>query len=245
MLAAMGCAAADNLHDAVSQAPIVVLSLPTTQVVEQVLAETHSGLKGKTVVDTTTGDPVATASIGAMLAREGVEYLDATVAGSSELVRQGEAVVMAGGEKEVFDRCRALLATFSKRAFHVGPWGSGAQMKLVVNLALGLSRAVLAESLALAGASGLDLRATLEILKSGPAYSRAMDAKGEKMIDRDFAPQARLSQHLKDVRLILEQGTRTGVDLPLSRLHEQLLSRLELAGWGDLDNSAIFRAYDS
>ena len=151
---------------------------------------------------------------------------------------------MAGGEPEVFVRCRPLLALFSKQAFHVGPWGSGARMKLVVNLALGLNRAVLAESLALARASKLDLRAALEILKSSPAYSRAMDVKGAKMIEGDFAPQARLRQHLKDVRLILEQGAREGVRLPLSQVHEELLSSLEAAGLGDLDNSAIFRAYD-
>jgi 2-hydroxy-3-oxopropionate reductase len=76
-------------------------------------------------------------------------------------------------------------------------------MKLVVNLVLGLNRAVLAEGLAFSRACGFDPNDALRILAAGPAYSRAMDMKGRKMLDEEFSPQARLSQHLKDVRLIL------------------------------------------
>jgi 3-hydroxyisobutyrate dehydrogenase-like beta-hydroxyacid dehydrogenase len=70
-----------------------------------------------------------------------------------------------------------------------------------------------------------------------------MDVKGAKMLAGDFTPQARLSQHLKDVRLILAAGERTGAALPLSTVHHQLLEQAEAAGLGDLDNSAIFRVF--
>jgi 3-hydroxyisobutyrate dehydrogenase-like beta-hydroxyacid dehydrogenase len=98
--------------------------------------------------------------------------------------------------------------------------------------------------LALARACGLDLPTVLEILQSGAAYSRAMDSKGRKMIDGDFTPQAKLSQHLKDVRLILEQGDKTGAALPFSTLHESLLAELAERGLGDCDNSAVIRAFE-
>jgi 3-hydroxyisobutyrate dehydrogenase-like beta-hydroxyacid dehydrogenase len=117
-------------------------------------------------------------------------------------------------------------------------------MKLVVNLVLGLNRAVLAEGLAFARASAFDPALALEVLKSGVAYSRVMDAKGRKMIEGDFAPEARLSQHHKDVRLILEAAVRTGAMLPLTQLHDFLLGQIEDRGLGNLDNSAIIRAYD-
>jgi len=66
-----------------------------------------------------------------------------------------------------------------------------------------------------------------------------MDTKGQKMVTRDYSPQARLSQHLKDVRLMLAAAERTATDLPLSTVHQQLLERAEAAGLGELDNSAI------
>jgi 3-hydroxyisobutyrate dehydrogenase-like beta-hydroxyacid dehydrogenase len=224
----------------------VVLSLPTSAVVEAVLDEAAPAWRaGLVVVDTTTGDPERTAALGARLAGHGVGYLDATVAGSSEQVRAGDVVVMVGGERALCDDCRDLFACFAKEWFYHGPWGSGARMKLVVNLVLGLNRAVLAEGLAFARACGLDPAEALRVLKAGAAYSRAMDVKGPKMIAGDFHPQAKLSQHLKDVGLILAEAERVGADVPLSELHRQLLERLVAAGLGDADNAAIIRAFES
>ena len=115
-------------------------------------------------------------------------------------------------------------------------------MKLVLNLVLGLNRAVLAEGLEFARASGIDPWLALEILKASPAYSRAMDTKGARMLNEDFEPEARLSQHLKDVRLILASGERSGAQLPLSEAHRALLEIAESAGFGSLDNSAVIKA---
>ena len=117
-------------------------------------------------------------------------------------------------------------------------------MKLVTNLVLGLNRAALAEGLAFAKALGLDGAEALQVLKASMAYSRIMDTKGEKMLRRDFAPQAKLSQHLKDVRLILQAGQETQARLPLSQLHSELLAAAETAGLGEADNSAIIAMFD-
>ena len=73
------------------------------------------------------------------------------------------------------------------------------------------------------------------------AYSRIMDVKGEKMLSGDFKPQARLSQHLKDVRLMLAAAAKAQTKLPLSQTHKKILSAAETAGLGDLDNSAIIQ----
>jgi 3-hydroxyisobutyrate dehydrogenase-like beta-hydroxyacid dehydrogenase len=119
-------------------------------------------------------------------------------------------------------------------------------MKLVVNLVLGLNRAALAEGLAFARACGLDLAETLRVLQAGAAYSRCMDSKGIRMIEQSFTPpQARLSQHLKDVRLILAEASRVGQQLPLSAIHRELLAQVESAGWGEADNAAIIKSMDS
>jgi 3-hydroxyisobutyrate dehydrogenase-like beta-hydroxyacid dehydrogenase len=222
----------------------VVLSLPNSDVVSDVLNAAGDAVAGVTVIDTTTGDPRATAGIGKQLAEQGADYLDATLTGSSAVAHAGELVVTAGGLPEVFARAEPLFRLFAKRWFHVGPWGSGSRTKLVVNLVLGLNRAVLAEGLAFARRCGLDANAVLDILKSGAAYSRVMDAKGRKMIDGDFAAEAKLAQHLKDVRLILATGEEVGAWLPLSGTHEVLLAELVARGFADADNSAVIRAFD-
>lgn len=245
-LIAAGGRTADAAVDVARACDVVVLSLPDADVVANVFVQIQPALRsGLLVIDTTTGDPAASATIGARLAGQGVGFLDATIAGSSAQVRDGQAIVMVGGEEAAFGSAREILSCFGKEVFHVGPWGSGAQLKLVVNLVLGLNRAVLAEGLTLARALELDLPTTLAILKASPACSAVMDTKGQKMLSGDFAPQARLSQHLKDVRLILEAAGRTQLALPLSSVHRQLLERAERLGCGELDNSAIIQVFRS
>jgi 3-hydroxyisobutyrate dehydrogenase-like beta-hydroxyacid dehydrogenase len=221
----------------------LVFSLPTTEVVEAVLAGLEPVLRpGLVIVDTTTGDPERTAALGARLGARGIAYLDATVSGSSAQVRAVDAVLMVGGERAAFDACLDLFRCFARQWFHVGPCGAGARLKLVVNLVLGLNRAVLAEGLAFARACGVDPAVALELLRAGAAYSRVMDTKGRKMVEEDFTCQAKLAQHLKDVRLILSAGRRAGAYLPFSTVHEQLLNRLDEAGLGQADNAAVIRA---
>ncbi len=222
---------------------VVVLSLPDSKVVAAVIglieAQLHSG---QLVVDTTTGDPADAELLGRRLAQRGVSFLEAMIAGSSVQVRERAAIAMIGGHPDVVRECQELIEAVAHQSFHVGPWGSAGRMKLVVNLVLGLNRAVLAEGLMLAGALGLDRARALEILRASPACSTVMDTKGPKMLSGDFQPQARLAQHAKDVRLILEIAERTGATLPLSKVHRELLERAEAAGFGPLDNSAIILA---
>jgi 3-hydroxyisobutyrate dehydrogenase-like beta-hydroxyacid dehydrogenase len=245
-LAALGGKPAASAREVARQGSRLVFSLPSTPVVEAVLQEIAPELHaGSRIVDTTTGDPERTALLGADLARKGVHYLDATISGSSEQVRSGDIVVMVGGEAAAAAACADLFACFSKQWFHVGGWGAGARMKLVVNLVLGLNRAVLAEGLSLALACGLDAVETLRILQASAAYSRVMDTKGRKMIERDFTPQARLGQHLKDVYLILAEAERVQAKVPLSALHRILLEQVQNAGGGEDDNCGILRAFDA
>jgi 3-hydroxyisobutyrate dehydrogenase-like beta-hydroxyacid dehydrogenase len=202
-------------------------------------------LHGHLIVDTTTGAPQDVRTLAAKLASQDSELVDATVVGSSEQARSAEATVIAGGSESAFQSALPLLKCFSQQQFHVGPSGSGATAKLIVNLVLGLNRAVLAEALNLTQQCGMNPKALLEILRSGAAYSKVMDIKGDKMVTQDFTPQARLDQHWKDVRLILDLGQATHSRLPLSELHAQLLERASSLGFGQLDNSAIIKAFEN
>lgn len=240
-LVALGARWADNPL-AVCQR--VVVSLYTTDTVEAVLEQLAGGLRpGQILIDTTTGNPKQTAALGERLKARGISYLDAPFSGSSEQTRRGEATAIVGGEPEVLDRCRDLFDCLAQTTIHAGPCGSGAKMKLVSNLVLGLNRAALAEGLAFARSMELDDEAVLRVLTGTMAYSRIMDTKGRKMIEGDFGTQAKLSQHLKDVCLMLDAAQTGGLQLPLSEAHRTLLELAEEAGYGDADNSAVIQAY--
>jgi 3-hydroxyisobutyrate dehydrogenase-like beta-hydroxyacid dehydrogenase len=243
VLGKLGGAAMASAADVVKSCDFILLSLPLSNIAAAVIEDIKPHLSRKIILDTTTGQPEAMARMGQQLAGIGCEYLDTTIAGSSSQVRSGDVIVMLGGSEAAVVKCEGLLSAFAKQWFHLGPWGSGARMKLVVNLVLGLNRAVLAEGLSFAKSIGVDSRQALEVLKAGPAFSRVMETKGEKMLANEFSPQARLAQHHKDVKLILEEAACVSKSLPLSTLHEELLARLVAAGDGDLDNSAIIKAF--
>jgi len=223
----------------------VLISLYTTETVEAVLGHFDGALRpGQILIDTTTGDPAQTVALGTRLARRDILYLDAPISGSSEQTRRGEVTTVVGGDPGAFDACRDLFDCFSEKTFHVGPCGSGSKMKLVSNLVMGLNRAALAEGLVFAKAIGVESQAALHVLRESLAYSRIMDTKGEKMVQGDFQTQARLTQHLKDVRLMVDAASAAGLRLPLSEAHRQLLEKAEAGGYGEADNSAVIQAYE-
>ena len=63
------------------------------------------------------------------------------------------------------------------------------------------------------------------------------------MVMADFVPQARLSQHRKDVDLILSEAERAGTKTPLSEIHRAILEQAEALGLGELDNSAVIEVF--
>ncbi len=224
----------------------LVLSLMDSEVVAQVVEGANGVLTAtrlpRYLIDTTTGDPVATEALAGRLAQRGVGYLDATISGSSRQIRARAATFMVGATESGFAANQDLLQQLGERVYHLGPPGSGSRAKLASNLVLGLNRLALAEGLVFAGSLGLDPAAFLEVLRHSPAYSVAMDVKGRRMVEDDFAPEARLRQHLKDVNLILACARTAGQHLPLSVVHQELLEQAVAAGDGDLDNAAVIRA---
>lgn len=221
----------------------VIISLYSGDVVDEVLLRFQNSLRPEQMlIDTTTGDPAQAVMRAARLRQIGVRYADAPISGSSEQTRRGEAVVMVGCDGGFWADCAEIWPVLGQRAFHTGGCGTASQMKLVTNLVLGLNRAALAEGLAFAEALGINPGAALEVLQGSPAYSRQMDTKGRRMVERDFSVQARLSQHLKDVRLMLEAAAAASLPLPLTETHQQILEQAEQLGFGEQDNSAVFMA---
>lgn len=215
-----------------SVAGAVFLCLPDSSHTASVLAGIPMD---RLVVDATTGAPEAMEAFGN--ARR--LYVDATIGGSSNHLRRGEAIVMAGAGDDAFEQAAPLLAALSSTVIRCGGPGTGARMKLVFNMVLGLNRAALAEGLAFGESQGLESELILRVLQSGPAASRIMETKGPKMLARDYTPEARLRQHHKDVRLMLSAGFQA----PLTEAHERVLAEAEAMGLGDSDNSALIEVY--
>ncbi len=171
-----------------------------------------------------------------------IAFADMPLLGSSQQIAAGQALGLLGASDSVVMQWASLLAVLCPNYRHVGPCGYGVRAKLACNLVLGLNRAALAEGLALATTLGLDGTAFLDLLRESPAYSRAVDVAGPRMVARDFTPRSRIHQHRKDLGLMLDVGRKNGLNLSLTQAHARLLDQAIAQGMGDLDNVAIIDA---
>jgi len=194
------------------------------------------------VISCVTASVEATTSAATQLRRRGVDMADMPLLGSSRQIAQGEALGLLGASDRLALRWGSLFIDVCPKYRHVGAQGFGVRAKLACNLVLGLNRAALAEGLALATTLGLDGTQFLDLLRESPAYSRAVDVAGPRMVAKEFTPASRIRQHRKDLALILGQSEQAGLQLSLAAAHAALLDRAIEQGLGDLDNVAVIAA---
>src|SRR5829696_718948 len=240
----MGGRAADSVADVGRACPVVLVAVLTTDQVEQVvegpdgLLSVPSSAEPRVAPCFATCDPERISALAERAAPRGLALLDTPVSGTSQQVLSGDGLGLIAGDKTAIERAGAVLDAVVPRSFVIGPAGDGSKAKLAINLILGINRLALAEGLVFAERLGLDLRAFLEVARSSAAYSQIMDVKGEKMIAGDWAPHSKITQHLKDVRIMLAEAERIGQRLPLGEVLAEVLQSCVEHGEGDRDNCA-------
>lgn len=240
----MGGEAAGSLAEIGDACSVVLIAVLTTDQVEQVV-EGPSGLlslpraaEPRMALCFATCDPGRLAALAQRAERGGLVLLDTPVSGTSEQVLRGDGLGLIAGDAAAIERVGPMLDAVVPRRFVIGPAGDGSKAKLAVNLILGLNRLALAEGLVFAERLGLDLRAFLEVARASAAYSQIMDVKGEKMIAGDWAPHGKITQHLKDVRIMLAEAERIEQRLPLGEVLVDVLQSCVDHGEGERDNCA-------
>lgn len=221
----------------------IITSLPNSDIVREValgakgIAE--GAAKGLIFADASTSRPEDSQSLSAELAARGIRFLDAAVSGTSAMAQKKDLIVIAGGAAEDFKAAEPMFAGFSRAAYHMGPAGSGAMTKLVINLVLFGNRLALAEGLVLGTKAGLQTDNLLKVLQDGACSSKTMIDKGPKMLKGDFTPEGHVKTSLKDGRLALEQGARFGAPMLVASLWTQLQQAAYQQGLADVDSSAF------
>jgi 3-hydroxyisobutyrate dehydrogenase-like beta-hydroxyacid dehydrogenase len=244
--ASWGGVPARSAAEAARGATWVITSLPKHEQVQDVLfgqdGVSDASHPGQMVIDTSTSLPEQARDLATRLAGTGLRFLDASVSGTGATVMRKDVVALVGGSDTDFHEAHALLHSFCRRAYHLGPVGSGALGKLIINVVVIGNRLALAEGLNFGMASGMNTEVLLQILKDGPTYSRAMDLKGEKMISGDYTPESTLTQSLAGTSLLLAQAQELGVPLFLTALYSQVAQTGVNLGFGPSDPAALIEA---
>ena len=191
---------------------------------------------GATVLEMSTVGPAAVHRLRKALPA-GVPLLDSPVLGSTPQAEDGSLQLFVGGDAEAVERWLPLLGTFGSPTA-VGPLGSGAAAKLVVNSTLGGTLALFGEALALADGLGLDRSTALDVLARSPLGGQ-VERRRPALESGDFPLRFRLRLASKDLDLVQAAAADAGVDLRVAPASRSWFDDATDAGWGDVDYSAV------
>jgi len=201
---------------------------------------------GSLLIACSTMAPRYVRELAQRLAQKRLELLDAPVTGGMVGARNGTLTVMVGGPAERLERARPILASFAGRIVHLGEEpGAGAQMKIINQLLCGVHIAAAAEALALARRQGLNLEATLDVLRSGAASSWMLGDRGPRMVRGAYSEvTSAVDIFVKDLGLVMDAAGEVHAETPLAQSALQAFRTASACGWGALDDSAVLRVLE-
>lgn len=245
---AAGAKAASSSMDAASQCSIVITMLPNSTHVESAVCGENGVLNaakpGSIVIDMSSIAPGASQMIAKACAEKGVRMLEAPVSGGEPKAIDGTVSFMCGGEKELFDEVRPILALMGSDIVYCGSAGAGNTTKLANQIVVAVNIAGLAEAFMLAKKAGVDPNTVMAAIKGGLAGSTVMNAKGPMMLSNNTKPGFKIDLHIKDLNNVLETAHLNGAPVPLTALVMEMMQVLRADGMGQCDHSALAKFYE-
>lgn len=191
------------------------------------------------LIDMSTVDPKVSREIAEAVRDRGAHMLDAPVSGSTMMAEQGSLSIMVGGEESVHERVREVLLKIGSRTTHVGPNGSAASLKLAVNIVIGVTMQVLAESIVLAEKAGVAPEIAVEVLSNSAVASPFLKYKAPQLL-QPLGPAAFTGSMMqKDFTMALQMAREVGVPLPTTAAANEILTMVRSLGLGDYDFAAV------
>ncbi len=176
------------------------------------------------------------------VAERGFSFLDAPVSGGVKAAERGTLAIWAGGDASAFNRARSVLEAMGTHVRYLGPSGSGQVAKACNQLVVSASLLAVGEAFHLCETSGVnpsDVREAL--LDGGSAAGFVLENQGKRMLSHEPDTGFTIRLLLKDIRQILEQKTRTGMNLPLTEEIAAQLESVVACGFGDEGTTRLFR----
>jgi 3-hydroxyisobutyrate dehydrogenase len=243
-LAAERGLASGTMED-LARADVVMSSLPHDQALRSVGMAVAAALpQGAVYLDTSTVSQRVSAEVAEACARAGVDYLRTTVSGNNHMAEAAQLTVMASGPQAVHERLLPLLRCWGPNHFYLGSGEQARLMKLVVNLLIAQTSAMLAEGLTLGQKGGLDWADMWAVLGASAVASPILKAKSAQLSKRDYAPTFTVTQMNKDLDLILAEAAACASPVPQTAATRQLMAAAQAQGDAELDYAAIIRVLE-
>lgn len=237
-----GIAITGSIAELVAGSDVVLSSLANDAAVESVYfdkAGVFSATEpGTVILEMSTISPELSRRLHGEARKRGINLLDVAISGSTPAVEAGTITLLAGGAQNAFEQCTPIFESIARQWFLMGPGSSGVQMKLVVNLLLGLDMQSIAEAVSLGEHLRIDRTVLLDVLSKTAVVPPAFVGKFEKIRSGDYSPEFPLRLMSKDMDLVMNAARGVGAKLPAAAVAQSVLAA-NVAASGNLDLAAI------
>jgi 3-hydroxyisobutyrate dehydrogenase-like beta-hydroxyacid dehydrogenase len=237
-----GIRIAESIVKLVADSDVVLSCLANDAAVEAVYCDAGGVLsaakRGTILLEMSTISPLLSHLLHREASSQGVSLLDLAISGSTPAVEAGAVTLLAGGDRDTFDYCTPIYESIARQWFLIGGPTSGVQMKLVVNLLVGVGMQAIAEAVSLGEHLRIDTNVLLDVLSKTAVIPPALVGKLQKIKNDDYSPEFPLRLMSKDMDLVLETAAAAGAALPASAVAQSVLAS-NLSSRGDLDLAAI------
>lgn len=245
-----GAAAAKDPASVADNSDIVLMCVLHTEAVRRCIFEKDgvaaSAKRPRIVVDLSTADPEATRQMASRLRSEtGCRWVDAPVSGGPSAARQGAMTIMAGGEAEDIEAIRPIMNDLAANFTVMGPVGAGQTTKIINQAIVGVGYVLMAETVSMAEAAGIDAKRLPQCLAGGAADSVLLQTIYRQMKARSFdPPKAYARQLLKDLKSVVEFERELGLSLPVVETAFEQYATFVNQGNEMQDSASVVRLYE-
>ncbi len=219
-LVEMGAKSGCSPADVASKSDIVITMLPNSPHVVSVISGKDGVLEGlaagKLIIDMSSISPVISRKMAALAAEKGIEFLDAPVSGGEPKAIDGTMSIMVGGKAEVFESVKDILLSMGASAVLIGEIGAGNICKLANQIMVAMHLASVSEAMVFAEKAGVDPEKVYQAIRGGLAGSTVLDAKMDRILDRNFKPGGPIWMHTKDLLNVRDAALEIDAPIPMT-----------------------------
>ncbi len=238
-----GAVVVDSPKDVAKLSDLVITVVKDADAVKEISFGKDGIIEGKhdglIIADMSTINPNKSKEIAKQFNQQNITMLDTPVMGGPNVAINGKLVLMAAGDKNIFDKHKKIFETIANKTFFLGPNGTAHSVKLAMNLQIGMLALALSEGITLAQESGVNPEVFLKILNSTYFKTGMSENKAYKMLKDDFTPTFTLSNLKKDLDTINKTAEEFGLILPMSTKANEIYKKAVDEGFGELDYTGI------
>ena len=238
-----GARVGDSPKQVAEDSDLVITIVKDADAVRKVIFGDSGVMEGKhdgmCIADMSTINPNSTREISKQVRENGIDYMEIPVMGGPNVAINGKLVIMASGERVIFEKFKTVFESIAEQVFYLGETGTAHSIKLAMNLQIAMLALSLSEGITLTKKAGFDPEIFLKILNSTYFKTGMSEGKAHNMINDSVEPTFTLANLKKDLDTINDAAESFDVELPMAKIARKIYADATNAGFGDIDYTGI------